>query len=212
MKSFIQKILIRLLNNTRFERNGKVQVTGWVKGIQQPEFEGKNKVLEFSNFNGRIKVGRGTTFGIHNLIHGNIEIGRYCQFAPYAAVNTFNHPTNHITTYINSNLLEGRMANFKTSKKTTIGNDVWVGKNVIILGGVRIGNGAIIAAGSIVTKDVPDFHIAGGVPAKVLKQRFSNEIIKELNELAWWDKTEEEIEKLKPLFEKELDGLKSIYE
>ena len=70
----------------------------------------------------------------------------------------------------------------------------------------------IIAAGSIVTKDVPDFHIAGGIPAKIIKKRFSDEIIGELKDLAWWDKPDEEIDKIKSLFEKDLTGLNSIYE
>jgi virginiamycin A acetyltransferase len=212
MKKYIQKTFISLLNFTRYERGGKVQVSGWVKGIHQPKFEGKNKVLEFSGFNGNIEVGYGTTFSIHNLIHGDIKIGRYCQFAPYAAINTYNHPTTHITTYINANLLKGQMKAFKTSKRTTIGNDVWVGKSAMILGGVTIGNGAIIAAGSLVTKDVPAYHIVGGVPAKVIKKRFSDALIVELEDLAWWDKTEVEIEQLQSLFEKDLTHLNSIYE
>lgn len=212
MMEILQKFLIKSLNYTRFAHNGKVQVSGWVKGIHQPKFEGKNKVLEFSGFNGNIEVGYGTTFSIHNLIHGDISIGRYCQFAPYAAINTYNHPTSHITTYINSNLLHGRMKSFKTSKKTIIGNDVWVGKSAMILGGITIGNGAIIAAGSLVTKDVPAYHIVGGVPAKVIKKRFSDEMIKELEDLAWWNKTEAKIEQLKSLFEKDLTHLNSIYE
>lgn len=212
MKQIIHKLIIKLVQFTRLERGGKVEVSGWVKGIQQPKFEGKNKVLDFSNFNGNIKVGYGTTFSIHNLIHGDIEIGRYCQFAPYASINTYNHPTNHITTYINKNLLDGIMSQFKTSRKTVIKNDVWVGKNVIILGGVNIGNGAIIAAGSVVTKNVPAYHVVGGVPAKVIKKRFSVNIIKELEELSWWDKNEMEIEKIENLFLKDLSNLDSIYE
>ena len=170
-----QRILIKIVEKVFFRertlQNGKVTVIGIVKGIQQVDFEGNNIVAGFSNFNGHIKVGYATTFGIHNLIHGDIEIGKYCQFAPYAAVNTFNHPTNHISSYINKRLLDGFLTKYKTSKETFIGNDVWIGKNAIILAGVNIGNGAIIAAGSVVTKDVPDYHVAAGVPAKNSKTK-----------------------------------------
>jgi acetyltransferase-like isoleucine patch superfamily enzyme len=212
IREALLKILEKVLRRTREMQGGNVTVSGLVKGIQHVEFEGNNAVLDACNFNGTIKVGYATTFGIHNLIHGDIEIGRYWQFAPYAAVNTFNHPVSHMSTYINKRLLDGLMAEYKTNDKTIIGNDVWVGKNVIILGGIKIGNGAVIAAGSVVTKDVPDYHIVAGVPAKIVKPRFSDSIIKELLDLQWWNKTEKEIEELRPLFEKDLSTLKSIYE
>ncbi len=73
------------------------------------------------------------------------------------------------------------------SKKTKIGNDVWVGKNAVIMSGVKIGDGAVIGSGAVVTKDVPDYAIVGGVPAKVIKYRFSQEQIKALKEIAWWN-------------------------
>lgn len=172
----IRLILFKLLEKgirySRSMQGGKVQVTGLVKGINQVAFEGNNAVLSFSNFNGNITVGYATTFGVHNLVHGDVVIGRYCQFGPYAAINTFGHPQDRITTYINKRLLDGVMSQYKTSKRTIIGNDVWVGKNAIILGGVTIGDGAIIAAGSVVTKDVPAYHVAGGVPAVILKEIF----------------------------------------
>lgn len=72
-------------------------------------------------------------------------------------------------------------------KKTIIGNDVWTGRNVTIMAGVKIGNGAIIGAGAVVTKDVPDYAIVAGVPAKIIKYRFSEDIIFKLNKIKWWD-------------------------
>lgn len=209
-RNFIKKIIYYFLNSS-YTKNG-VSVSGQVRGLSNVEFEGNNAVLDASNFNGKIKVGYATTFGIHNLIHGDIVIGKYCQFGPYASVNTYNHPKTHITTYINKRLLNGTMAQFKTCDKTIIGNDVWIGKNAIILGGITIGDGVVIAAGSVVTKDVPDYQIIGGVPAKVIKPRFPKSIIKELQELKWWNKNENEIEKLKVLFEKDLTKVTSIYE
>ena len=68
-----------------------------------------------------------------------------------------------------------------------IGNDVWIGYKAIILAGVKIGDGAIIGTRALVTKDVPAYSIVGGVPAKIIRKRFSEDIINELKILKWWD-------------------------
>ena len=68
-----------------------------------------------------------------------------------------------------------------------IGNDVWIGSNVKILAGVTVGDGAVIAAGAVVVKDVPPYHVAGGVPAKLIKSRFDDETIASLLKIQWWN-------------------------
>lgn len=78
---------------------------------------------------------------------------------------------------------------------TIIGNDVWIGYKALIMPGVKIGNGAIISSRAVVTKDVPAYTIVGGNPAKVIKSRFSDEIVMELEKLAWWDWSVEKITK-----------------
>jgi virginiamycin A acetyltransferase len=209
-RNFIKKSIYYFLN-AAYTKNG-VSVSGQVRGLQNVDFEGNNAVLDASNFNGNVKVGYATTFSTHNIIHGDIEIGKYCQFGPYASINTYNHPMIHMTTYINKRLLNGAMSKYKTSDKTVIGNDVWIGKNAIILGGIKIGNGVVIAAGSVVTKDVKDYQIVGGVPAKIIKPRFSDTIIKELLGLEWWNKSETQIEEIKHFFDKDLTIVDSIYD
>lgn len=82
---------------------------------------------------------------------------------------------------------------------TVIGNDVWIGYEALIMPGVQIGNGAIVAARSVVTADVPAYTIVGGNPAKPLKQRFSPEQIAALQALAWWDWPIETISQHLPL-------------
>ena len=69
----------------------------------------------------------------------------------------------------------------------TIGNDVWIGRNVIIISGVKIGDGSVIGAGSVVTKDVPPYAIAAGNPAKIVRMRFDEETIKKLLKIEWWN-------------------------
>ncbi len=78
-------------------------------------------------------------------------------------------------------------------KETIFGNDVWVGSLAVVKRGLTIGDGAIIAGGSVVVKDVPPYAIVGGVPAKVLKYRFDDEIIERLMKLQWWDMSVEDL-------------------
>lgn len=73
------------------------------------------------------------------------------------------------------------------NKQFVIGNDVWLGKNVILTNGVTIGNGVRVGAGAVVTKDLPDYAIAVGVPARIIGYRFTPEQIQKLNKIAWWD-------------------------
>ena len=74
-----------------------------------------------------------------------------------------------------------------------IGNDVWIGSNVIVLRGVHVGNGAIIAAGAVVTKDVPEYTIVGGVPAHTIKKRLSPETERKIRDSEWWEKPIDEV-------------------
>ena len=82
----------------------------------------------------------------------------------------------------------------------------------MILKGVLIGKNSVIAAGSVVTKDIPPFSVVAGVPAKEIRKRFSDTIIQEIETLQWWDKSEQELEKIKPLFFKDFSNRHSIYE
>ena len=76
-------------------------------------------------------------------------------------------------------------------KPVHIGNDVWIGQNVLLKGGIRIGDGAIIAMGAVITKDVPPFAIVGGVPARVIRYRFSQSDIEQITQTQWWNKEDQ---------------------
>ncbi len=210
MRKFIKKILCYFLNTV--EKNEKVILSGFSRGIQNVVFEGKNAVPDGCNFPGKIKIGYATTLGYRNLLSGSIAIGKYCQLGVDVALHATNHPISYMTTYINQNLFQGDLKQLKEENTITIGHDVWIGHGVIIVGNVTIGNGAILAAGSVITKDVAPYTIVAGVPAKEVRKRFSETIIQEIETLQWWDKSEQELEKIKPLFFKDFSNRHSIYE
>ena len=183
------------------------------KGYWKPFFEGNNKVPDNCHFlSDTIFIGYATTLGVNNWFGGNIKIGKYCQIGADVAFHASNHPISHLTTYINASLFNGALKKNKQEKKITIGNDVWIGHGVIVVGNITIGNGAILAAGSVVTKNVAPYAVVAGVPAKEVKKRFSEAIIQEIEALHWWDLSEQELEKIKPLFFKDFKNKDSIYE
>lgn len=137
----------------------------------------------------------------------NVKIGKFCSIGPEVICGIGSHPTNLVSTHPSffstlgqSQIVFAKQNYFEEVKRITIENDVWIGARVTILDGVKIGNGAIIAAGAVVTKDVPPYSIVGGVPAKVIKFRFTKEEIAKLLELQWWDWNIKEIEKKAGLF------------
>lgn len=133
-----------------------------------------------------------------------IEIGSYCSFAGEVAIlGGGEHRTDWVTTYPLRVLFDDPLANqdgHPASKGATcIGNDVWIGYRATILSGVTVGDGAVIAAGAVVTKDVPPYAIVGGNPAKLIKYRFDNETIAQLMNIQWWNWPEHKIKEAVPL-------------
>lgn len=113
---------------------------------------------------------------------------------------------------MNGNLFGGELKTLKEDHEIVVGNDVWVGHGAILLGEVRVGNGAILAAGSVVTKDVPPYTIVGGVPARPIRKRFSESVIQEVESLRWWDMSDAELERIKPLFFRNLRDADSLFD
>ena len=124
-------------------------------------------------------------------IRPHTRIGRYCSFAPGVCVFNRNHPLELKSTHPDFYESPLGWARSKEGSRggMEIGSDVWIGQNAIILPGARrIGDGAVVGAGSIVTKDVPDFAIVAGNPAKIIRYRFGEATIKRLKEERWWEK------------------------
>jgi acetyltransferase-like isoleucine patch superfamily enzyme len=141
-------------------------------------------------------IGRNSYFQ-SGIVSPNVIIGRYCSFAHNVYVGSSQHPLTHLSTGIIDRYMNPQKASFNEQDKyTVIGNDVWVGLNAVIMNGITIGHGAVIGSGAIVTKDVPPYAIVGGVPAKIIRYRFDDEIISQLLELKWWELEPEVIEKL----------------
>lgn len=140
-------------------------------------------------------------------------IGKFCSIGSDSTIGGYaKHPTEFISTH--PVFYSTRMQNgFTFSERdlieetgiVNIGNDVWIGSNVIILDGISVGNGAIIAAGAVVTKDVPPYGIVGGVPARLIKYRFDSEMTDKISRLEWWNWPEEKLGSLVEYFQKNVD-------
>ncbi len=144
----------------------------------------------------------------HYPINGDrLIIGKFCSIACGAKFifNCANHTLKSLSTYTfplffeEWDLLKSEVASAWDNKGDIIvGNDVWIGYDAVIMAGVTIGDGAIIGARAVVTKDVEPYSIVGGIPAKEIRKRFAPDVIERLMELQWWDWQKEQIQKAIP--------------
>ena len=164
-------------------------------------FEPPCTVSNCINFKTEVSIGAFTaTNGDKGQgVINNCSIGRYCSIGARVDIGLAAHPTDWLSTstrlYLpavcgwdkytgKTNFAQQFLDN--VTKRTIIGNDVWIGSNAVVMGGVVIGDGAIIAANAVVTKDVPPYAVVAGVPARVIRYRFDEKTIDELLDLQWW--------------------------
>ncbi|MCM3788890.1 CatB-related O-acetyltransferase [Domibacillus indicus] len=201
----VRKILI--INNLNKKFNCDISLKSNIDNFSI--FEGRNKIYSRTTII-QSEVGFATYIS-PSCVFYKTKIGKYCSIGPNVSIIAGNHPTSkYISThpvfysdktfaglsYRHENeFKEYSYADEKGKYLCEIGNDVWLGQNVKIINGVRIGDGAIVAAGALVSKEVPPYAIVGGVPAKIIKYRFNNEDIDFLLNLQWWNKDQEWLEK-----------------
>lgn len=173
-----------------------VRVSGFTANTRS--FASQNCAFEGSNrLSGKSHLAN-TKLGFMSYVSSvrisNAEIGRFCSIGYESIIGLGSHPSRYLSTHPAFYSLGGQSGlsfvsstTFSEYEQIAIGNDVWVGARAIILGGVTIGSGAIIAAGAVVAEDVPPFAIVGGVPARVIRYRFPDDVRAELLSWKWWD-------------------------
>jgi virginiamycin A acetyltransferase len=154
----------------------------------------------------RCAIGDNTRINGPIIIRGQEEcfIGKYGAFGYHITIITTNHDISRPNLQVNMQRSFG-FSNLEISKgPVVIGNNVWIGDNVSILSGVNIGDGSVVGAGAVVTDHLPACSVVAGVPAKVVKYRFSKEIIAKYLEIKWWDWPAEKISRNRVFFETDL--------
>lgn len=175
------------------------------------QFEGMNKLYANSFFSGYL--GRGSYICYHSVIRG--KVGRFTSIASRCQVINGIHPYTY--PYVSTSpafislskqngytfVSEQQMEELKYADgnyEVIIGNDCWIGEGVSLIGGVTVGDGAIVLAGAVVTKDVPPYAIVAGIPAKIVKYRYHQEDIDFLLKFKWWNKEVDWIKENSHLF------------
>ncbi|MGJ1514920.1 CatB-related O-acetyltransferase [Sphingobacterium siyangense] len=179
------------------------------------KFGGRNSINSKTNVYNS-SIGFGTYLG-KNVELNNAIVGKYCSIASGVKILPYTHPSKIFVsthpaffsllkqagfTYVNKQRFKETVHIEKDERIfIEIGNDVWIGEDAKLMGGIKVGDGAIIGAGALVTKDVPPYAIMVGVPARKIKSRFNDDDINFLKHLRWWDKDEDWIKNNIELFD-----------
>jgi acetyltransferase-like isoleucine patch superfamily enzyme len=183
-------------------------------------FNSFQKEYPTCKFYGSIHIDNNSILGKYNAIFNNVsityseigdhtfiqkdssinrsKIGKFCSIAQGATIGLGQHPTDYVSTHpafysITQPIVKtfSEKDTFEPFKRTILGHDVWIGHNTLIMDGVEVGTGAVIAAGSVVTKNIEAYEIVGGVPAKTIRFRFNDKIRERLLLTEWWNLTDD---------------------
>jgi len=158
-----------------------------------------SKIIDGVELHGNIEIGKNTTINGPNTdlrcMLNKITIGNFCSIARNVTFQEYNHNHQKLTMYMVRKNLEGKPFKEDVISKgpIVVEHDVWIGTHCVVLSGVKIGTGAIVAANSVVSANVPPYAIVAGSPAKIIKYRFSENTISSLLQSQWWTKPHTEI-------------------
>lgn len=210
----ISKVLLKqTMERKNYNReNININLLAYTKNCH---FKGNNYVDRFCRLR-NVTLGKYSYIG-YDSDFNNVQIGNYCSISSNVKIGLGKHPINFVSTspvfYSSKNPFKKNINKIHFDDNpdiTHIGNDVWIGTNVILMDGITIGDGAVIAAGSIVTKDVKAYDIVAGIPAQKIKQRFDDDIIQNLILDKWWEKDPEELMNFLPYFNSSKEYLEKV--
>lgn len=164
------------------------------------ELEGNNFVGRGALVGAEVRLGFASAIGSAGELAGPVTVGRYCTIGAGFGAYGSDHNVDHLSMYNNARLFDGELKALDVRDPVTIGHGVWAGRNVTVLKGVTVGNGAVLGAGAVVVRDVEPYAIVRGNPAQHHRHRFEADVIERIEALAWWERSPEELEAIKPLF------------
>ncbi len=195
---FLLKYIINIYKKRKLKRNNIIIESN--VSFNNTKFSIYNRICKNSQIN-NTSINSFSYIG-WNCILNNIDIGSFCSIAPHVEIIYGRHPTEFISThplfystgkqcgisFLRKNLINEFKYVENTNKSVIIQNDVWIGYGVKIIEGVIISNGAVVLAGSVVTKNVEPYSIVGGIPAKHIKYRIDSIDKEKLLKIEWWNK------------------------
>lgn len=173
-----------LTKSETVSKGSNISAQAWI--AETSRFECPVHISARSEIHDHCYIGARFFLNVGSIIYQKTKFGKYCTIARNCEIGVAGHPTDWLSTH-SFQYKYFTECTYEPHKETIIGNDVWIGSKAIVANGVRIASGAIVAAGAVVIKDVPPYAIVGGVPAKVIRYRFSEEIIERLLKSKWWD-------------------------